>query len=227
MFKSAIKTASVRMCTFRSILQSRQCSSFQLQPNTWKKDVATARYACSIRDQRALGDLEPRRRRVGHHYRQIYEWDGRICRREAVVKMAVSQGPCLNFESCSRSSPGLNRDRTSCWMRHPVLPSIALQLQAALPTDKFRHLVLLIHGHNRKFLYTLVRLPAICDGWYRVIRRLIRWAKSEEFFTWAFLERVEAVVMIGELHGILATTMKTRLYHSMITGRVQRNFCFG
>ncbi|SJL07059.1 uncharacterized protein ARMOST_10402 [Armillaria ostoyae] len=45
----------------------------------------------------------------------------------------------------------------------------------------------------------LVRFPAMRDWWYKAVVRPLQWNRSEEFFAWAFLERVEVAVMIGEL----------------------------
>ncbi|KAK0431248.1 hypothetical protein EV421DRAFT_1743303 [Armillaria borealis] len=45
----------------------------------------------------------------------------------------------------------------------------------------------------------LVRFPAMRDWWYKAVVHPLQWNRSEEFFAWAFLERVEVAVMIGEL----------------------------
>ncbi|KAK0187410.1 hypothetical protein F5146DRAFT_774615 [Armillaria mellea] len=48
----------------------------------------------------------------------------------------------------------------------------------------------------------LVRYPAICDGWYKAVVRLLQRIRSEAFFAWVHLEHVEAAVIVGELPSI-------------------------
>ncbi|PBK60858.1 hypothetical protein ARMSODRAFT_981949 [Armillaria solidipes] len=49
------------------------------------------------------------------------------------------------------------------------------------------------------------------DWWYKAVVRPLQWNRSEEFFAWAFLERVEVAVMIGELLASMGNVYVNRM----------------
>ncbi|KAK0443154.1 hypothetical protein EV421DRAFT_2035467 [Armillaria borealis] len=76
----------------------------------------------------------------------------------------------------------------------------------------FQVMLLLIKEHNESILYDWARHLAMQNVWPECLSRLVRWTSKvpqrasgewEQFRQWAFLKRVLAIVVIGELQNIL------------------------
>ncbi|KAK0472734.1 hypothetical protein IW261DRAFT_1506654 [Armillaria novae-zelandiae] len=64
-------------------------------------------------------------------------------------------------------------------------------------------MLLLIKGHHESILYHWTQHPGMRDVWPACLPQLVQWVLEEPFRRWAFLDRVLAIVVIGELLDIL------------------------
>ncbi len=76
--------------------------------------------------------------------------------------------------------------------------------QALIPIASLVEIMLLlIKGHHESILYHWTQHPDMRDVWPACLSQLVQWALGEQFRRWVFLNRVLAIVVIGELLDIL------------------------